>query len=183
MKYAVCSLQKIILSVLILIVFGSACKTDAAGSAGEQSASWKYEIEITLPGTKSEGRWGHLYYKDKEIPPVFEQMVVDHTLYMYRIREYAWKFGGYEKQEKAESKITGSAQEIAPAEREKGWYRARQDQRKAGTPSTWIWVKRDKLEAFFDPDKLDSFIDRHNLHNISDMLMFERDIEKIEKKK
>jgi hypothetical protein len=183
MKYAVCSLQKIILSVLMLTVFTAACKTDAAGSTGEQSGNWKYEIEITLPGTKSQGQWGHLYYKDKEIPPVFEQMVVDHTLYMYRIREYAWKFGGYEQQEKAESKITGSAEEITPAERERGWYQAQQDQRRAGTPSTWIWVKRDKLEAFLDPEKLDSFIGQHNLKSLSGAGIVERDIEKIEKKK
>ncbi len=31
--------------------------------------AWKYVFNITAPGTRSEGRWGKLYYAGKELPP------------------------------------------------------------------------------------------------------------------
>ncbi|MBN1798560.1 MAG: hypothetical protein JW822_08275 [Spirochaetales bacterium] len=163
MKYAMCSLKQIVISVIVVIIFSSACKTADADNAVQKNGSWTYEIETTLPGTKSEGQWGHLYYKGKEVPPVFELMLVNNTLYIYRIRELAWKFGGYEKQATAESKIVESSEKIATAEMEKGWYRAARDQWKTGTPSTWIWTKRDELKAFLDPAKMDLFVSHNKL--------------------
>ncbi len=30
---------------------------------------WKYDFRLSAPGTRSEGRWGRLYYAGKELPP------------------------------------------------------------------------------------------------------------------
>jgi len=176
MKYAMCSLKQIMISVLIIIIFISACKTADVNNAVQKNGNWTYEIETTLPGTKSEGQWGHLYYNGKEVPPVFELMVVNNILYIFRIRELAWKFGGYEKQATAESKIAESSEKIATAEMEKGWYQATRDQRKTGTPSTWVWIKRGTLEAFIDPEKIDSFINQNNLKPLVPGNMFKSEI-------
>ncbi len=37
------------------------------------------------------------------------------------------------------------------------------DQKRQDTPADWIWVKRENLEAFVDPDRLYNFINKYEL--------------------
>lgn len=125
-------------------------------SQNSSSAGWKYEIEITKPGTKSEGKLGRLYYKGEEIGSYFRIIVVGNRRYTFEKRRFEWNFGGYREEIEAELPESKSDLRIADAELERGWYTARLDRRRIGTPASWVWVKRGDLEAFVNPEKIEA---------------------------
>ncbi len=152
--------MKNLILFFLISVFLISCKTtdDHLSAAG----NWGYNIEITNKGTRSEGQWGHLSYKGNEVKGYFQSIMADNTLYVYHVRRYAWDFGGYKiTRENVMPKL--SSVKITQDELKNGWYKATLAGKKINTPESWIWIKRDSLEGFLNPEMIDKFIATHHL--------------------
>ncbi|MBN1525399.1 MAG: hypothetical protein JW904_13000 [Spirochaetales bacterium] len=154
--------QNIIL--FILLVFSC---TSVESSPNGQNHVWRYEIEIIAPGTRSEGQIGHLYLNDKEIPAVFDSIIIGETEYIFIMREYLWGFGGYKIVDENRKMVSISSHSVAADELQKGYYPAPFLMKKKDTPLEWVWVKRDTLEAFVNPVILPEFIQEFGLTQLS----------------
>ncbi len=162
---------------LICIIFISllffTCVSVKDNSDKNKQTNWKYKIEITAEGTRSEGEVGHLSYGAKEIGPVFNIIVVNKAAYEFLIRENAWDFGGYKKISDRSYTPVLCDTKIDDVELTQGWYLSSNTCKKQGTPAEWIWIKRKDLEAFLNPDKISIFIKHYKLNPMTGRLMFQ----------
>jgi hypothetical protein len=152
--------MKHLITILLCSIILFSCKTD--DNKVSKAGYWGYSIEITNKGTRSEGQWGHLFFKGKEVKGYFQSIVADTTRYDYKERTYAWDFGGYDIMQENVRPVFSSAK-ITGDDLKTGWYEADFTARKMNTPETWIWIKSGLLQAFLDPDKIDEFISVHRL--------------------
>ena len=67
-------------AVLLLIISTFiSCKTFETIETLDLEKHWTYKIEITKPGTGSEGKLGLLYYRGKEIKNYFNSIIINDT--------------------------------------------------------------------------------------------------------
>jgi hypothetical protein len=154
--------MKRIYTILVLALLFSSCLT-LQEEPVRQPAVWQYEIEITDPGTRSEGKIGHLLYNGTEVPFLFDQIFVDGRLYSFHYKTNPWDFGGYQCDDIPVHFHTDMNMKIVENEINQGWYLTENLQKKVLTPEYWIWIKRDTIEAFLDPNRIDSFIQAFDL--------------------
>ncbi len=153
-----------IISILIGFSLLFSCLSFCKGDS--LPAGWKYEIVITNPGTKSEGKIGRLFYNGRELAPCFKTVLIGNRSFSYKPGIYLWDFRGYIKNEKTGLKEKTSREKIKKSEIETGWYSAGCNEKKKDTPSSWVWVSRGNIEAFTDPSKLVEFVSEKNLKPI-----------------
>ncbi|BBM84043.1 hypothetical protein [Candidatus Uabimicrobium amorphum] len=60
-------------------------------------SKWQYDIQIVNPGTRSEGRRGHLRYGYKEIYYVKSRLMVPIGIFEYRKGKMPWEDRGWFK--------------------------------------------------------------------------------------
>lgn len=167
MKYAFIYLIFAVFSVLT-------CVSTNNVSDNHNQNNWTYKIEITSPGTRSEGQLGHLFYNKQEIGPFFDIVVVGDAVYEYRLKRRLWDFGGYVQITDNSYTPVSCKVKITDAEITQGWYISKITCKKQGTPSDWIWIKRDDLNVFVYPKRIGALVHNYKLEPISGGLMFER---------
>ena len=152
------------LAVLLLIIITFiCCKTFETIETLDLEKHWTYKIEITKPGTGSEGKLGHLYYRGKEIKSYFNSIIINDIEYDYFIRKDIQDFGGHIEDKEHISDISYSGLKIENDDIILGWYFADSSEKRQDTPRNWVWIKRENLKAFINPDKIDSFINNYEL--------------------
>jgi hypothetical protein len=115
---------------------------------------WTYEKEITHEGSRSEGLTGRLFYRYKEIPPVFKVIKIGEIVFEYVPMEHLWDDSGYiQKENSVPFPAVLCQQNISSRELKKGWYRI-DDGKKTGTPGNWVRVETDLMNFYAAPDKL-----------------------------
>jgi len=149
------------LAILVFTLF--ACQTIDVVEHPDAAGRWKYVVEVTKAGSEEEGRRARLYYRGKELPGHFSTVIVGETKYDYTIRIDPSDFSGYRKDQDYAPPPRASRDELQDEEEKRGWYFASADQRKRNTPADWIWVERENLEAFVDPDRLYRFINKYQI--------------------
>jgi hypothetical protein len=137
----------------------SAVLVDPGKAEGEgRSIRVSYHIDITKEGTRSEGRSHVLAVNSYTLPDVFTLVYAANKPYQFAVKTQTWGDGGYildrDGENMAPFKETTNA--ITPDDWVLGWYEG--DKRKKGTPRSWVYVERDGLTAFVNPDELDRFI-------------------------
>jgi hypothetical protein len=148
--------------ILLLIVGLSGCQTTAVVEHPDAAGRWRYKLDTTRPNTEKGGERGRLYYRGRQLPGYFSTIIIGATRYDFAFRTDPSGFGGYAKKPGyTPSKVV--SMRVDPEDLERGWYFAPMDQRRQNTPDSWIWVKRENLEAFVDPDKLYRFVKRYDL--------------------
>lgn len=130
---------------------------------GNFTENWKYEIEITNPGTRSEGKEGILLYKQNKVGDYFETVIISGNSFNFKSRMHLWDFAGYIKDKEFSKKEKYSKTKIVNNELEKGWYTGNYNEKKKNTPDSWIWISREELKAFINPEKLEEFVTKNNL--------------------
>jgi len=141
---------------IILSLFFTSC----AGMPQEQKkAEYRYTVETTHQGSRSEGQIGILLVGKTEINGYFDIVVIGGEQFTFIQNQYLWGFRGYKK-EPLEEKPREPAGRLrfTPENRALGWVPAPLAARQDTVPPAWIWVKRDTIEAFVDSAKIEEFI-------------------------
>lgn len=159
-----------ILSTLILAV-----SPVFAGGAREIESPWNYELEVTHAGTRSEGELGHLYFEKKEVPWVYDEIIIGNDVYTLKLRVNLWDFGGYFKEDGTAEEVRTISAALSEEDKSRGWYEAFHDGKKAHTPDTWIRVKRDDFSAWVDPARLTDLAESKNFTPRSNLKLKPRD--------
>ena len=150
------------LSVLLVLML-SGCQSIDTIEYPDAEGRWRYRVEVTKPGTEEEGRRAHLSYRGKELAGYFSTVIIGETKYDYTIRINPSDFSGYVKDPDYSPPDPTNRAGLEDEEKKRGWDFAPADQRKKDTPADWIWVKRENLEAFVDPDRLHRFLTTYEL--------------------
>lgn len=146
-----------------MIAVLSGCQTVDTVEYPDAEAMWKYRVDFTKPGTENGGRSGHLFYRGWELAGYFSTVIIGETKYDYTIQIDPSDFGGYAKDPAYSPPPSTDLLRLEDEEKERGWYFAPADRRRADTPADWIWVKRENLQAFVDPDRLYRFLNKYEL--------------------
>jgi hypothetical protein len=150
-----------LLPLLFFVVSG--CQSIDIIEYPDAEGRWKYRVDITKPDTENEERRAHLFYRGKELAGHFSTVIIGETKYDYTIRINPSDFSGYAKDPNYLPPPLPTQLGLVDEEEKRGWYFAPADQRRRDTPADWIWVKRENLEAFVDPDRLYRFINKYEL--------------------
>jgi hypothetical protein len=114
----------------------------------------RYEIAVSNPGTRSEGFSGKVFIAGAEAPDSFAFVEAYGVRYVNVPFTQTWKWHGYTPdiqptdQTPNEGKAAGR---FADADATRGWYEARVDDMKEGTPATWIFAGSSSEGAWIDP--------------------------------
>lgn len=60
-----------------------------------QQPLWVYNVEVLNPGSKSEGKRGHLSYKEQEIKRINSRLLTPIGLFEYRYAKKPWEDHGW----------------------------------------------------------------------------------------
>ena len=129
-------------------------KAAAAPKQREDTQLLRYEISVSNPGTRSEGFSGKVFIAGTEAPDTFAFIEAYGVRYVNVPFTQTWKWHGYTpdiqpaEQTPNESKVTGRFDD---ADTTRGWYEARVDDMKPGTPATWIFAGSSSSGAWIDP--------------------------------
>jgi hypothetical protein len=149
--------------MLFSLLAMNGCRTVNVVEHPDAEGRWTYRVVITKPNTENEGKRGYLLYRGKELTGHFSTIVIGETKYDYTFSINPGDFGGYARDPGYTPPTSTSPLQLTAGEQDRGWYFASADQRRQGTPIDWIWVKRENLEAFVDPDRLYKFINKYGL--------------------
>ncbi len=137
-----------------------AAETEMSEADVSLPSVWEYQVEITMEGSRSEGRIGHLFYMGTEIGPWFDYIIINGTGLEYIPMQNIWDRSGYRKitRNSCYSIVTDISlqhnYEITDEELTKGWYEAVADEKHSGTPSEWVQCKSGELYFWADPARL-----------------------------
>ncbi len=132
----------------------TADKKKAAAKPREDTQLLRYEISVSNPGTRSEGFSGKVFIAGTEAPDTFAFIEAYGVRYVNVPFTQTWKWHGYtpdiqsDDQSSADSRATGRFED---EDITRGWYDARVDDMKAGTPATWIFAGSSSSGAWIDP--------------------------------
>jgi hypothetical protein len=155
----------ILLSSLFTI---GGCSTTAVIEHPDANGRWTYKIAVTKPNTENEGKRGSLLYRGREPAVYFSSVIIGGSKYDYLFSIDPGDFSGYAEDPEYNAPTWRSSLRLTKEEQRRGWYFAPKDQRRSGTPAQWIWVRKENIEAFVDPDKLYRFSTRYGLIPESD---------------
>jgi hypothetical protein len=153
--------------LLSLVTLGG-CHTVEVVEHPDAGGRWTYRINITRPNTENEGKRGALLYRGREPAVYFSSIIIGGSKYDYLFAIEPGDFSGYIKEPGYKAPTSTSSLPLKEEELRRGWYFAPEDRRRSGTPAQWIWVKRENIEAFVDPDKLYRFSTKYGLIPESD---------------
>ena len=138
---------------LILFVLAAIfdCKSARDVGAKASSPAWTEKIRYSHEGTRSEARSYYLFYGDKALPDLFDQVMAGGKVYFFASRSEIWGDDGYLlTTDKLDLPVGGTFTEEDAAQ---GWYYF--PFLKEGTPAGWIYAKRGDLQLFIDPERMD----------------------------
>jgi len=162
MKRIISSLIFAIIILTALTAGGKQDKTPAPAGPGTASGEGRsinasYKIEKTNEGSRSEGRSHVLAVNGCTLPDVFTLVYAADALYRFATPSEPWGDGGYVLDRNNKSApFADSDAPITDEDWSLGWYEG--GKKKKGTPRSWVYVERDSLKAFVNPDELDRFI-------------------------
>ncbi|TVQ37647.1 MAG: hypothetical protein EA384_11230 [Spirochaetaceae bacterium] len=139
----------------LLILLG-ACTTVQSREELAPDERWSYTVR-ELPGRDGRLR-GELSFRGRRTPLYFSEVVVGSRRFTAALRTTAEGFEGYREDrtfEPPEPGVSGSS--VSTGERSRGWYIAGLDQRRPATPAEWVWVRRENLEAWVNPLRIQAF--------------------------
>ena len=117
---------------------------------------WNYETEITHEGSRSEGSISRLFYRYNEILPVFDKIIIGDIVFEYKPIVNIWDNTGYLQTGKTSDRPESSGS-VSKSELESGWYLSHEADIKTGTPSDWVWIADEVVEARISPEKINDF--------------------------
>ncbi len=155
-------MKKITLLLTIIILFSifSGCSTTGKTLSNtidekENTPNWKYEVEITHEGSRSQGSAGRLFFKNIEVPPVFDIIIIEKTVYKYKPMKFIWDDYGYIKSGLIADAPKITSNKITEKELARGWYEADPSKLKCGTPEDWIYIESSRINLRISPSRLD----------------------------
>jgi uncharacterized protein YceK len=168
------------LPLLLLVVLLAGCASMISRETPDSAKIWRHEIQVARLGLQRGVPWGTLYYRGRELPDYFDSLVIGATGYRFlvppndgtlgvsaeAVRAGAATSGGYQVDSGYTPATSASSVRIGAADLDRGWYLAGPHQRKQGTPDSWVWVKRQNLEAFLDPSAVGRFAQAYRLSSI-----------------
>ena len=160
MKKGLFLLVCIVFSSVLLSAGGHQDSNPEPGSASGEGRTIKvsYNIEKTNAGTRSEGRSHVLTINGYTLPDVFSLVYATDSFYDFKVAGQVWDDAGYvlDRDKKGDAPYGETASVITDEDWELGWYE--NSRRKEGTPRSWVYVERDSLKAFVNPDEIDRFV-------------------------
>lgn len=120
----------------------------------ESTQLLRYEISVTNQGTRSEGFNGKIIIAGTEAPDAFAFIEAYGVRYVNVPFTQTWKWHGYtpDVQVAEQAPIAGKpAGRFEDADSERGWYAARVEDMKPGTPASWIFAGSSSEGAWIDP--------------------------------
>ncbi len=158
------------------LVFLAGCATVRTRDTLGPERDWEYRIRVQPRVGAQDLETGELRYRGRTVPAVFSEVVLFGQRYEYRYRTEQDTFQGYRLDEDFEpAEITERGPELTRRDRSRGWYLAEYDERRPGTPSGWIWVRRENLNAYLDPRQIREFAAHYGLAELAGRTMAERD--------
>lgn len=128
-----------------------------AATLGPSAPAWAYELGVTNPGTRSEGRVGILLFDGDPIGLDFSYIYIPSldAAYEHVERERLWDFLGYRPAARREYRACPRIGEDAIA---RGWLRVLAEARPEGLPSSWVYGEFLGTAFWLDPRRIDELI-------------------------
>ncbi len=165
----------LVLAATGLVVLAGCATVRTRDTLGPER-DWEYLIRVQPRVGAEDLETGELRYRGRAVPTVFSELILFGQRYEYRYRTERDTFQGYHRDEEFEpAEITESGPELTRRDRNRGWYLAEFDERRPGTPSGWIWVRRENLSAYLDPREIREFADYYGLVELAGRTRAERD--------
>lgn len=132
---------------------------------------WVYTVR-ELPGRGERVR-GELQFRSSRLPHYFSEVVIGERRFTMALRAADGDMEGYREDlhfsRIAEARALGHEQSASAAEplsdsaRRRGWYLGGLHERRPDTPDDWIWVRRENLEAWVNPRRVEAFATSYQL--------------------
>ncbi len=142
--------------------------SDPGTASGEgRSIKISYQIQKNDEGSRSEGSIHILTINGYTLPYVFSYVYAADVPYVFEDKTQRWDDGGYIRNldDKGTPRFEKSAREISEDDWTLGWYEG--STQKKGTPRSWVYVERENLKAFVNPDELRRFIEYEKPESIA----------------
>ena len=176
-----------LVTLVIPLVSLAGCTTVRTRERPDPREDWVYTVRSGARRASEDLLYGELRYRGSVLPSYFSSVVIGTSRFNYSIRTPVEPFRGYRRDLDFElpadaAEYTDAAEYADAAEpgpendtvdlftrrdRNRGWYFGALHQRRRETPSWWIWVRRENLEAFLDPNRIEEFVRRYHLEPIS----------------
>lgn len=162
----------------------TACRTLQRVEYPEPTGSWKHTTTSRwVPDHEAYREVGALAYRGRDITAYFSTVVIGERRYDYSIRRDPLSFEGYREAEgfapahaAAPAGAAAAGAAASPEDIRRGWYFAPLGERRGETPASWIWVKRENLESYLDPNRLEPLARRYELLPITGQLPREPEV-------
>lgn len=152
---------------VFLSMFMSSCASIRTRERPDPRQNWVYTVRAGSRATEADPRFGALRYRDNVLGSYFSSLVISESRFDFMIRYPEEPFRGYRRDLDFEPPEQHSEEVFTRRDHNRGWYFAALDQRKRDTPDWWIWVRRENLEAFINPDRIDEFVGQYRLGEIT----------------
>ncbi|MFP4643918.1 MAG: hypothetical protein ACLFM0_06155 [Spirochaetales bacterium] len=149
-------------AIILALVLSGACASTTRTTPEEH---WEYSVterrRLGSPAVEN----GVVRYRGSAVPTYFSEFVVGRRRFEYIVRSDEQPFRGYRLDENWERspEVNDSLDEPGGRERNRGWYFGDLDELRPETPADWIWVRRESLRAWVEPQRIDAFADEHEL--------------------
>ncbi len=130
---------------IVLVIVGLAGILAACSSTGAIRSQWEHRVLASGERTSREYREeGLLLYRERLVPPAFTSILCPAGSFVYH-RPHALvaaSSGWLREDANLDSlEVRSGAVSLADKDRQRGWYLAAWDGKRAGTPSDWVWVR------------------------------------------
>ena len=127
---------------------------------------WVYTVR-ELPGRGDRLR-GELRFRNYRLPDYFSAVVIGERRFTMALPAAAGAYEGYREDSAftldraigeliAQEPPDGEPSPLSNSERTLGWYLGGLHERRVDTPEEWIWVRRENLEAWVNPRRIEAF--------------------------
>lgn len=141
--------------VAVVLILLTGCATVRSRDPMGPEGDWEYVLRVQPRVGAVDLETGELRFRRRAIPTFFSELVVFGQRYEYHYRTERDPLQGYRLDATFEPpQISEAGPELTRRERNRGWYLAELEERRPGTPSGWIWVRRENLAAYLDPREI-----------------------------
>ena len=127
---------------------------------------WVYTVR-ELPG-RGERLRGELRFRNYRLPDYFSEVVIGERRFTMALRAATGPYEGYREDTAftldraigeliAQQPPEDEPSSLSTSERTRGWYLGGLHERRVDTPDEWIWVRRENLEAWVNPRRIEAF--------------------------
>ncbi|TVQ96225.1 MAG: hypothetical protein EA403_17010 [Spirochaetaceae bacterium] len=163
-------------AAMALLVLGLLSATGCASVQTREDLQpddrWVYTVR-ELPGG-SERLRGELRFRNSRLPDYFSEVVIGERRFAMSLRAASGPYEGYREDQgfsfertigelKTLRPQTGEPGALPASARRRGWYLGGLHERRPDTPDDWIWVRRENLEAWVNPRRVEAFATSYQL--------------------